>query len=53
MEENKDLDNDPFIQQPNNYTLYLRPSLPPVEHIEVPKEPWYRRFENKRRNKSK
>ena len=52
MEEYKDLDND-WKQPPANYTLYLRPSLPPIEHIEVPKEPWYRRFENKRRNKRK
>lgn len=52
-DKNPTKEDDPFIQQPNTYTLYLRPELPPIAHIEVSKEPWYRRFENKRKNKRK
>ena len=48
-DEDKNEDNM-FIQQPNNYALYLRPSYQP-EFIEVKSnEPWYRRFENNRNN---
>lgn len=46
-------DDDPFVQQPKTYSLYLRP-ICQFEHVPIKSnEPWYRRFENKRKKGGK